>query len=494
MEAGERRGINSAENEKYRRPYFLDRVSFLCYSKKKYADSDQMEQTGTREEKNNLLFEKIKPITEKMKIIPDALCDFSSRKYSGVFFIIFSFLCFWLTSLLGGYNVFSITGEHFDLSMVFYLADFSVGFESRLLLGAVLGLFYDTVTPEQIFRVAGIATLLSFILQAVITGIVLRKSLQKREFAVTALVAVFLMNPLVSQENIMAKGYFDTYELILFLCWLFFCDTKPGKLIVPGLCFLAILLHPGFMFSFMPPVLAIMFYGMFLKEKKTDRILSGTGFITGCVSTIGSFVYFVFMAGDRLRMTSEEFAAHLLDKFALTKMESIHFCREFGEYPFYYRGIEYYLFRKDRYREEYTSFVDFFGSIREEVSRIAPSVYVRYFIAFLPILIVFTLLWVSCMRKVRGTAKLPYLVFIGTFIMVPVGCFSSTDVWRWVSAGIITQYALLFALFRQNDRALLETLQSSLLKRRSVRILLAVSGAVYIGYMIWLGVDLPISF
>ncbi len=453
-----------------------------------------MRQENCTEKSGDRIRTGIQNASETMRRMTDSLCRFASRKYSVTVFIVFSFLCFWLTSLLGGYNVFSIAKERFELITVFYLTDFSVGFETRLLIGAVLDLFCDTITPNLIYTVAGIATLLSFVLQAVVTGAVLRKSLAKREFAVTALAAVFLMNPLVSQENIMAKGYFDTYELILFLVWLFFCDTKVGKLIVPGLCFLAILLHPGFVFSFMPPMLAIMFYGMLIKEKKADRILSGTGFAAGCVSTIASFVYFVFMAGDHLLMTSEEFAAHMTEKYELTAMENIHCYRVFGDYPFYYRGIEYYIFRKDRLREEYTTFGDFFGSIREEIEHIAPSVYVRYLIAFLPVAIVFALLWISCMRKVRGAKKLPYIVFIGTFIMVPIGCFSSTDVWRWVSAGIITQYALLFALFTQNDRALSETLQSGLLKRRNVRILLAALGIVYIGYVLWLGVDLPVNF
>ena len=87
--------------------------------------------------------------------VPGLLSDFAAGKYSLALFFLFAFFCLFLSARIGGFNVLDITGDKNEAATFLYLLDYRVGFTTRLLVGAVLGLFTDRITPTLIFQIAG---------------------------------------------------------------------------------------------------------------------------------------------------------------------------------------------------------------------------------------------------------------------------------------------------------------------------------------------------
>ena len=448
----------------------------------------------TNAEENGMAEDCVKqPARKPDAKIPALFSSFASKKYSLPLFFLFSFLCLFLFAKIGGYDVFDITGDKNEAATFLYLLDFRVGFTTRLLIGAVLGLFTDRITPTLIFQVSGYSILVSFLLHALLGGMVLRKSIAKREYLVSLFTLVFLLHSLTSLQNIRIKGCLDTYIYILFLLWLFFFDRYASVFSAPVLCVICMLIHYSYLFSFMPPVLALVFYGIFFSEKRGKRICCGVSFAVGAAAVIGLFLYFVLFANDHLKMTRDELYPYLESKYALTAMEEIHMRRIWNGELFFHDYIDIYLFNIDMDTGMLGNSDSALGFLRNGVgSYLSPSLYLKYAAVFFPLFTAFAALWIACMKKMGGAKKLPYIVFVGMPVTLLPACYMSTDVWRWVSASIISQLCVLFALYRVGDKALLAVIHSEKMQKTPVKIVLCVLFAAYIVYALWFGVDLPI--
>ncbi len=424
----------------------------------------------------------------------DLFADFASKKYSFPLFFLFAFFCMFLSARIGGFNVLNITGDKVETAAIVYLLDYHIGFTTRMLVGSVLWLFTNRITPTMIDYISGISVLVSFLLHALLGGMVLRKSIAKKEYLITLFTLVFLLHSLTSLQNIRIKGCLDTYVYILFLLWLFFFDRYASIATVPALCVICMLIHYGYIFSFMPPVLALVFYSFFFAEKRARRALCGVSFAFSAVAVLALFVYFVFFANEHLNMTREEMYAYMESKYELTVMEEIHLRRIFDGNLIFHDYLDVYLFNRDLFADDFGNANDSLGFIRNGVNNyVSPSVYIKYAAVSFPLFAACAAFWGACIKRVQGVKKLPYIVFIGMLVTLPPACIMSTDVWRWVSAGIISQLCVLFALYRIGDAAVMGVIHCSTLWKTPVKIGLGVLCAAYIAYALWFGVKLPIS-
>ena len=427
--------------------------------------------------------------------LSDAFCSFASKKGSLPLFFVFAFFCLFVSAEIGGFNVFDIMGDRNEACTLLYLWDYKAGFTTRLLVGAVVGLFTDAITPTLIFRIAGISVFVSYVLHALLGGMVLRKSLIKKEYLLTLFTLVFLLHSLTSLQNIRIKGCLDTYIYILFLLWLYFFDKYASVYTVPVLCVVGMLIHYSYIFTFMPAVLALVFYGIFFSEQRKKRIACSVSFVTGCAVTLSSFFYFVYFANDRLKMTSDELYDYMASRYVLTPIEEIHVRRLFDGNLFFRVYMDCYLFNKDRQLNPLSGVQEELELIRREViNYVGTSVYLKYAAVFIPLFIAFAILWIACMKKAKGAKKLPFLVFIAMPVTLIPSNLMSSDVWRWTSAAIICQLCVLVALYRIGDEALLGVINSEKLKKTPVKITLCLLTAAYIAYALWFGIDLPIAY
>ncbi len=430
---------------------------------------------------------------KKRAELSDAISSFASKKVSLPLFFIFALFCLFVSAEIGGFNVFDIMGDRNESCTLLYLWDYNAGFTTRLLVGSVVGLFTDEITPTLIFRIAGISVLVSYVLHALLGGMVLRKSLIKKEYIITLFTLVFLLHSLTSLQNIRIKGCLDTYIYILFLLWMYFFDKYFSVYSAPVLCFVCMLIHYSYIFTFMPAVLALVFYGIFFSEDRKKRIACGASFGAGCAVTLSSFFYFVFAANEHLKMTSDELYDYMASRYVLTPVEELHVRKLFNGDLFFRVYMDCYLYNKDRQLNQLGGVKEELELIRREViNYVGTSVYLKYAAVFIPLFIAFAVLWIACMKKVKGIKKLPYVVFIGMPVTLIPANLMSSDVWRWTSAAIICQLCVLFALYKKEDKALTEVINGDKLNDPQTKSVLCLIAAAYIIAALLFGVNLPI--
>lgn len=424
-----------------------------------------------------------------------ALSSFAEKKYSIPLFFALALFCLFISAEIGGYNVFDISGDRNEACTLLYLWDYKAGFTSRLLIGEIVGLFTTQITPSLIYNIAGISVLVSFVLHAFLGAAVLRKSIMKKEYIITLFTLVFLLHSLTSLQNIRIKGCLDTYIYILFLLWLYFFDSYFSVFSAPVLCFVCMLIHYSYIFTFMPAVLALMFYCIFNSEKRSKRIACAVSFGSGCAVTLSSFFYFVLFANDHLKMTSDELYDYMASKYALTPIEEIHVRNLFDGNLFFRVYMDCYLFNKDRSLNQLAGVKEELELIRREViGYVGTSVYIKYAAVFLPLFAAFAVLWIACMKKARGAKKLPFFVFMCMPVTLIPSNLMSSDVWRWTSAAIICQLCVLFALYKTGDSALMDVINSEKLRKKPVMLICGILAVVYIAFALWFGIELPIAY
>ena len=428
--------------------------------------------------------------------ISEALSRFAAKKYALPVFILIAFFGFFITALIGGYNVFGFDAEIQFTFYQFYLCDFSAGFCSRVIVGAVTSLFFDKISVAQMTTIANAAVAVSFALFAVIIGAVLRKGIRERAFVPVLLAVVLMFEPVVVQSNYMFVGTLDVYSLIIFLITLCTFGTPLFYIAAPVLSLLGMSVHYHYMFSFFPAVIAMYVYGMFLGEKKSKRILNTVGMCTAALSGTGLFIWFVFFAKDHLKCTADEFYELMVSRFDVSPYKKMSLekimngCCVFRDY------FDYYIFGYNNNTFYYDSGADFIGFLRRDrISRVTDSLYIKYFAMVLPVLIAFAALWIYCASKQKGRRRLPYIAFACIMLALFPELFISSDVPRWMSMTLACQFSLLFAVYLRGDKTVGNVFggtaaeRTALLKRVSI-----VCAAVYIGIMLAVGIKMPMFF
>lgn len=421
-----------------------------------------------------------------------ALSRFSARKISLPILIVIAFFGFWFTAYVGGHNLFHLQTKMLFTFYQFYLCDFSAGFCSHVIVGAVTTLFLDKVSIAQMTAIANAAVIVSFVLFALIIGLVLRKGLRERAFVPVLLAAVLLFEPIIVQSNYLFLGTLDVYVLILFLCILCTYGTPLFYFAAPVGSALAMVVHYHYLFSFFPAVMALFLYDMFLGPEKRKRVRGTVGFGVTAVTSGSLFLYFVFFAKDHLKCTADEFYERMLSRFDVSTAVRRSLEQIMGS-PIFRDYFDYYIFGYHNGSYHYDSNIGFIDFLRQDrLNRTSVSLYYKYFAYALPVFIAFFVLWSICASRQKGSRRLPYLAFIGISLALFPELFISTDVLRWMSATLTCQFALLFAVYRNGDPAVRTVLCGSGGKAFVRRLICLVCAAVYIAVMMHIGRALPV--
>ena len=422
-----------------------------------------------------------------------ALSRFASKRFTLPLFVVFSFFCLWLTAAIGGYNLFHLKKEIQFTFYQLYLCDFSAGFCSRVIVGAIIGLFMDTVSIAQMKAIANGAVIVSFVLFSFVIGQVLRRGLKERAFAPVLFAAVLLFEPVVVQSNYLFLGTLDVYTLILFLCTLCAYGTPFFYIAAPVFSALGLMVHYHYFFSFLPAVMALTVYDIFLGQTKRRRVAGAVGAGATGVTSGGLFLYLVFFAKNHLKCTPDEFFERMAARFdisvgARARLESLlNGSVVFRDY------FDYYIFgyyEGDYYYGSGISFIDFLR--RDRISRTDTALYFKYFAYTFPVFVAFIVFWLICSYRQKGSRRIPYVVFACVTLALFPELFISSDVPRWVSATLTCQFALLFAVYLNGDamvRTVLGGSEKKALVQKSACVACAV---VYIAVMLYVGRALPI--
>ena len=386
---------------------------------------------------------------------------FAAHWYSLPLLVLFSFGCFALVTCLAGYRLGGLKVSTWVYQ--FYLCDYGVGFCSRLLVGAVITFFTDVVSTDLMDAIINTSVILSLVLQAAAAGVILRTAMKRGSLLCCAMVLLFLCSPMAVTENMRMPGQLDIYILVVFLLWLACCRTPAVYVVSPLVCVIGMAIHYEFFLTFLPPLLVLLLYRAVAWEKKTARVCSAVTFGVCLAASSVLLVWFVFLANDHLRLTESEFYYDMLRRFRtdpatrsanLYKMGTPIYKEYFDAHLFGHADFTENLFGEEAYSFTYDNVWDYIRSMLVIARSLGQSDWGKELTPFLPVAAVFCVIWGACAVKEKRGKRFVYLCCIAQMLVVIPEMIASSDLWRFVSAAFIAQFAVFFTIYRDRDSAL----------------------------------------
>ncbi len=363
----------------------------------------------------------------------------SQWKYEAVIFLV--------TMIPALLNIDRLSEIH-HMFVPYYLYDFSMGINSRVLIGSIVKLLNSHPTEEWITGFALVFLILGMFFTSLALGRVVKNTKQENGLSVFVFILFFVSGAYTISLFSRFFGMLDIHMYIIALIAVVFAGNRYLRWFVPVLCIAGVMVNYVFTISYFVIVLLAMLYYADKNEKKAADIAV---FIITVLSVLALTVYCVFSAKDHMFMSYVEALKIMEDKIghSLTAEEN--------EYALIY------LFGKHQETE------NLYGV---DVREVSPLEYLYYFTKFInenridttgffslslvtvPVVIVFWVIWIMCIRNTekKGT-KFVYLCAILSALFIPLCCILSTDYVRWIGAIIICQFAMCFLMFYLKDEA-----------------------------------------
>ena len=396
-------------------------------------------------------------INDNVSVLRRGMRWFSGKWFSLPILVLSAFGCAMLVSVLCGYHLFGLNINKYVIQ--FYLCDYSVGFCTRLFVGAVITHFTDTVSTELMDRIINISVALTLIIQALFAGISLRLAMKKGSLLCCFLSVSFVCIPLCVTENMVMPGLLDAYILLLFYVWCVLYRTPIVSFVAPPICFICMAIHYGFCFSFLPPILVLLLYKTVFGEKKRMRVASGVSLGVSATVSAASCYWFLFLAKDHLHMTSDEFYEHMLRRLDMNPVMRRANLTALHGVPIYKDYFDFYIFgeyKGDNYYEQsgdYVSFMKDFANAFSDKEKLNECL-----LQFLPFFLIFLAIWISCIVKSKGMKRFVFFCCAAQSVALLFALFVSTDYWRWISAALISQFMVFLTVFNDKNQVLFEVL------------------------------------
>lgn len=219
------------------------------------------------------------------------------------------FLCFF--SFLVLYNFFVINRCRFPLAdstqYEFHAVDFSMGFCTKILPGAIFNFFVKEPTVLKATIYESILLLLFFAGISALFCAVYRRIPRENEPAFFTVCAFFLSGPCTFGDFSYRLGMLDVYWL--FFAAIFFVCVKQryARWLIPLLAALSVFVHFGALISYILLYAIILLYEASHAENQKEKNIYLLIFGVTCIAAIGTFAYFIVFEEQNLRYSFEEF-------------------------------------------------------------------------------------------------------------------------------------------------------------------------------------------
>lgn len=335
----------------------------------------------------------------------------------------------------------------------YYLADFSMGKTSRLLIGSFVNLLTDKPTVEWMNGFAAVVLVLVYFFTAVLIGRVIKSTDSNLRpciiifslFSVSGAFGVYTFSRFF--------GLLDIYMYLFTVLSVVAVRNKMFRWLIPLFCIGGVLINYVYTIAYFPLIAAVLLYLIFTQEKKTGNIIL---FTVMCAVTVALMFYCAFVGKETATFTFEEMHKIMEQKLGeeLT-YDQIHY-------------FDYYLYGSHENEERLgvdmsgMTPVEFISALlwylREEGYNFSGIRTVA--IGALPIFAVFWVIWIKCMKNAQTKPrKFVYLCFMLVPVFALACCILSTDMTRWAAAGLIVQFGLGMFMFAMKDEPFEKTVR-----------------------------------
>ncbi len=195
-----------------------------------------------------------------------------------------------------------------DVCYPYFLVDFSMGFCSKLLPGAIYNFFFNNTSREAVFTFNTIV----FIAFVLIILVLLEKLLLclegKNRTSVILLTVFFLTGISTFPMYVYKMGSLDSFWMYFtVMSVLFLADKRLYLLIIPS-TLMVIMVNYGSVFVYIPFILLLMIYKTTLIQDKKEKVFL---WIVVCVAFVSALLltgYFAMYEQSNLVYTFEEFS------------------------------------------------------------------------------------------------------------------------------------------------------------------------------------------
>ena len=217
-------------------------------------------------------------------------------------------LCFF--ALLLAYNfvvILRCAPPAITINYTHYAVDFSFGFCSRLLPGAVYNLFVSKPTETTANIYMYILMLLFLAAVSLLLERLLLSLPEKERPLCLLLLAFYLTGPATFSPHIWALGLLDFHWLVLMVPFFLLMQHKWGRLLLPLFPFLLILTSFGAAICWVPFCGLLILYEFTLATNKKTRRQLAAVFFAAVLTAAGTTLYFATNETKNLKYTLEEF-------------------------------------------------------------------------------------------------------------------------------------------------------------------------------------------
>lgn len=194
-----------------------------------------------------------------------------------------------------------------DYALSFHAVDFSMGFASKIVVGQIYNLFFDSVTQRNAMLLEILFLVVFFIIVSFLLENFIRKTDAEHRKNIFIGVILLLIGPCTFSLITKTIGMLDTYWL--FSCALFFVFLSRKKLyflIIP-LIIVTIMIHFATIFNYAPFYIIIMLYKISCCENKKERNYLWIITVVAAVAAVALALYFMVFEQSNMVYTYEEF-------------------------------------------------------------------------------------------------------------------------------------------------------------------------------------------
>jgi len=321
----------------------------------------------------------------------------------------------------------------------FYLADYRLGICSRMLIASLVSLLSGEKVTAGFLAVFTLLSLLTaFILTAVLLGRVIQVAETDIRPAVIVLAILFCCvgNSVMMYAYIV--GMLDIYWYIFAALAVLCVKNKTARWLVPVLCVLGIANHYAFVFSFLPLILLLLYI-------ETDTVQPPKGaralFWLSAAVSFAAAVYFVFIANATITLPQEDFIASIKSRTDLPVWAD------------YFSGYFFFTDRQGMEVGGVKGLLEALAGTAAESFRLQNTL--RILAGAAPLLILFGFLWYKAIGFSSGRREKRRLVLCALLPLCALPALViSSDLSRWVSAALMSQFAIIFYLLFSGNEAI----------------------------------------
>ncbi|MCH5198702.1 MAG: hypothetical protein J1E34_07325 [Oscillospiraceae bacterium] len=229
-----------------------------------------------------------------------------------IFFGLFAFILIYET-VVGNNCSPWLVNDHF---FVFYVVDFSMGFCSRILPGAIYRLLFNEATTRAVSVYASVLLIVFFAGVCVFLEKLVLHTSKENKMLCLFFVLLFITGPASFSLFVSWLGVIDFYWVLLTLLFFVFLSKKQLYILIPFLFSLCIFVHYGAMVSYIPMMAIIILYKISVSGEKGEKKLLWAVFSLSVIFAFVTTLYFMLFERQNLVYDMQEFDSLILERGA----------------------------------------------------------------------------------------------------------------------------------------------------------------------------------